>query len=224
MSTAMEQESTGANGAPLDVFAEFCAAGLWPGLGTSLAARLAAAGITAPGLVTAARLELVEGVGGKRALRLAAAFEDARPSYEVAELLVACGVPARYAGPAVARLGASAARQLREDPWRLLSLPQLRPDQADWFARQMLGGAADPQDLRRGRALVAYLLARGGRDGHTAVPADAVARSLSRFRISDPAAAIGAAVDEGPVLPFSESGPHTGEGSGGAGLGSADPS
>jgi len=148
----MEQESTGANGVPPDVFAEFCAAGLWPGIGTSLAARLAAAGITAPGLVTAARLELVEGVGSKRALRLAAAFEDARPSYEVAELLVACRVPARYAGPAVARLGASAARQLREDPWRLLSVPQLKPDQADWFARQMLGGAADPQDPRRGRA------------------------------------------------------------------------
>ena len=207
MSTAMEQESTGANGAPLDVFAEFCAAGLWPGLGTSLAARLAAAGITAPGLVTAARLELVEGVGSKRALRLAAAFEDARPSYEVAELLVACRVPARYAGPAVARLGASAARQLREDPWRLLSVPQLKPDQADWFARQMLGDAADPQDPRRGRALVTHLLGRGARDGHTAMPAEVVARSLGRFRISDPAAAIEAAIDEGTVLPFSESGP-----------------
>ena len=152
MSTATEQESTGPSGPPGDVFGEFCAAGLWPGLGTSLAARLAGAGITAPTLVTAARLELVEGVGSKRAVRLAASFEDARPSYEVAELLVACRVPARYAGPAVARLGASAARQLREDPWRLLSVPQLRPDQADWFARQMLGGAADPQDPRRGRA------------------------------------------------------------------------
>jgi exodeoxyribonuclease V alpha subunit len=206
MSTAMEQESTGANGVPPDVFAEFCAAGLWPGLGTSLAARLAAAGITAPGLVTAARLELVEGVGSKRALRLASAFEDVRPSYEVAELLVACRVPARYAGPAVARLGASAARQLREDPWRLLSVPQLKPDQADWFARQMLGDSADPQDPRRGRALVTHLLARGARDGHTAMPAEAVARALGRFRISDPAAAIEAAIGEGTVLPFSESG------------------
>src|ERR1700681_3892088 len=165
MSTAMEQESTGANGAPLDVFAEFCAAGLWPGLGTSLAARLAAAGITAPGLVTAARLELVGGGGSKRALRLAAAFEDAPPRYE---------------GSAAARLGASAARKLREDRWRLLSVPQLKPDQADWFARQMLGDAADPQDPRRGRALVTHLLGRGARDGHTAMPAEVVARSLGR--------------------------------------------
>ena len=212
MSTATEQESTGPAGPPIDVFGEFCAAGLWPGLGSSLAARLAGAGITAPSLVTAARLELVEGVGSKRAVRLAASFEDARPCYEVAELLVACRVPARYAGPAVARLGASAPRQLREDPWRLLAVPQLRPDQADWFARQMLGGAADPQDPRRGRALVAHLLARGARDGHTAMPAEVVARSLGRFRISDPAAAIEAAIDEGGVLPFSESGPDTGAG------------
>jgi exodeoxyribonuclease V alpha subunit len=202
MSTAIEQESTGASGPGPDVFGEFCAAGLWPGLGPGLASRLAGAGVTAPNLVTAARLELVEGVGSKRALRLAAAFEDARPSYQVAELLVACRVPARYAGPAVARLGPSAVRQLREDPWRLLSVPQLKPDQADWFARQMLGDAADPQDPRRGRALVTHLLARGARDGHTAVPAEAVARSLGRLRISDPAAAIEAAIDEGTVLPF----------------------
>jgi exodeoxyribonuclease V alpha subunit len=212
MSTATEQASTGANGAPRDVFGEFCAAGLWPGLGPGLAARLAGAGITAPGLVTAARLELVEGVGGKRAVRLAAAFEEARPCYEVAELLVACRVPARYAGPAVARLGASAAGQLRADPWRLLALPQLRSDQADWFARQMLGDAADPQDPRRGRALVTHLLTRGARDGHTAMPAEAVAGSLRRFRISDPAAAIEAAIDEGTVLPFSAPGPDPGAG------------
>lgn len=206
MSTATEQESTGATGPPLDVFGEFCAAGLWPGVGAGLAARLAGAGITAPNLVTAARLELVQGIGSKRALRLAAAFEDARPSYEVAELLLTCRVPARYAGAAVARLGGSAARQLRGDPWRLLSVPQLKPDQADWFARQLLGDGADPQDPRRGRALVTHLLAQGARDGHTAMPAAAVARSLGRFRISDPAAAIEAAIDEGTVLPFGTSG------------------
>lgn len=201
MSTTTER-SAAASAAGKDVFGEFCVAGLWPGLGAGLAARLAAAGITAPGLVTAARLELVEGVGSKRALRLAAAFEAARPSYETAELLVPCRVPARYAGPAVARLGASAASQLRADPWRLLSLPQLRPDQADWFARQILGREADPQDPRRGRALVAYLLARAARDGHTAVPAEAIARGLGRFRIADPAAAITAAIDDAAVLPF----------------------
>ncbi len=198
------------------MFAEFCAAGLWPGLGNRLAGRLAAAGITGPGEVTAQRLELLEGVGGKRAVALAAAFEAARPVYETARLLVACRVPARLAGPAVARLGATAPGQLREDPWRLLAVPQLRPDQADWFARQVLGGQAAPQDPRRGRALAGHLLARAAQDGHTAVPAAVIADALGRFRISDPAAAIAAAVDDGGVLPFEAAEPGPGEPDGGA--------
>ena len=185
-----------------DVFGEFCAAGLWPGLGRAMAAQLAGAGITGPALVTAERLELIDGVSGERAARLAAAFHDARPCYETAQLLAACRVPARFAGPAVAMLGRTAPGQLREDPWRLLALPQIRPDQADWFARKLLGGQASPQDPRRGRALVSYLLTRAARDGHTAVPAGVIAGALARFRIEDPAAAIAAAVDEGGVLPF----------------------
>jgi exodeoxyribonuclease V alpha subunit len=187
-----------------DVFGQFCTAGLWPGLGRGLAAQLPAAGITGPEQVSAARLQKLDGVGPKRAQRLAASFEDALPSYDTAEVLVSCRVPARYAAPAVGYLGKSAAIRLREDPWLLLSLPQIRPDQADWFARRLLGDQAHPQDPRRGRALVVYLLTRAARDGHTAVPADVIVRSVSRFRIDDPAAAVAAAVDDGTVLPFDE--------------------
>ena len=121
---------------------------------------------------------------------------------ETARLLAACQVPERLAGPAVAALGASAGQQLREDPWRLLLLPQIRPDQADWFARRMLGTGAAPQDPRRGRALTGYLLRRAARDGHTAVPAGVIASALARLRIDDPAQAVEAAVDEGTVLPL----------------------
>ena len=185
-----------------DVFGEFCAAGLWPGLDRKLAGQLAGAGITGPALVTAGRLELINGISAERAQWLAAAFHDARPCYETAQLLAACQVPARFAGPAVAMLGRTAQDQLRQDPWRLLALPQIRPDQADWFARKLLRGQATPQDRRRGRALVSYLLARAARGGHTAVPAGVIAGALARFRIEDPAAAIAAAVDEGAVLPF----------------------
>ena len=141
-------------------------------------------------------------MSGERAEWLAAAFLDARPCYETAQLLAACQVPARFAGPAVAMLGRSAQDQLRQDPWRLLAVPQIRPDQADWFARKLLREQASPQDQRRGRALVSYLLARAARDGHTAVPAGVIAGALARFRIEDPVAAIAAAVDEGGVLPF----------------------
>jgi exodeoxyribonuclease V alpha subunit len=122
---------------------------------------------------------------------------------ETARLLAACQVPERLAGPAVAVLGTGADQQLRDDPWRLLLLPQIRPDQADWFARRMLGTGAAPQDPRRGRALTGYLLRRAARDGHTAVPAGVIAAALAKLKIEDPAAAVESAVDEGTVLPFS---------------------
>jgi exodeoxyribonuclease V alpha subunit len=213
MSAAGAQSATSEQA---DVFGEFCAAGLWPGLGRTLAGRLAEAGITGPEHVSAARLQKLEGIGPKRAQRLAAAFEDALPAYEAAEILVSCRVPARYAGPAVGYLGKAAASRLREDPWLLLSLPQIRPDQADWFARKLLGDLALPQDPRRGRALVAHLLTRAGRDGHTAVPADVIMRAVGRFRIDDPAAAVAAAVDDGNVLPFEEDEPPDGDSAGAA--------
>jgi exodeoxyribonuclease V alpha subunit len=202
MSVATEVGGTPVPDDPPDVFGEFCSAGLWPGLGPKLAARLAGAGITGPELVSADRLGLIEGLSGERAEWLAAAFRDAQPCYETAQVLAACQVPARFAGPAVAMLGRTAPDQLRQDPWQLLLLPQIRPDQADWFARKLLREQASPQDPRRGRALVSYLLARAARDGHTAVPAGVIATALARFRVEDPAAAIAAAVDEGAVLPF----------------------
>src|SRR5215469_3953288 len=194
---------------PADVFGQFCAAGLWPGLGRSLAAQLPGAGITGPEQVSPARLQKLDGVGPKRAQRLAASFQDSLPSYDAAEVLVSCQVPARYAAPAVGYLGKSAAIRLREDPWLLLSLPQIRPDQADWFARRLLADQAHPHDPRRGRALVVYLLTRAARDGHTAVPADVILRSVARFRVDDPAAAVAAAVDDGSVLPFGQAEPGT---------------
>ncbi|HEY1917585.1 MAG TPA: AAA family ATPase [Streptosporangiaceae bacterium] len=222
MSTASAQPEAADEQTASEVFGQFCAAGLWPGLGRTTAGRLDAAGITGPELVTAKRLELVEGVGPKRAERLAASFQDALPCYDVAELLVPCRVPAKFAGAAVGYLGKSAAIRLRQDPWLLLSLPQIRPDQADWFARQLLGGQAQPQDPRRGRAIVAHLLTRAARDGHTAVPADVIMRSAGRFRVEDPAAAVEAAIDDGSVLPFEPEdldlagdGPEDGEPDGG---------
>jgi exodeoxyribonuclease V alpha subunit len=203
MSTVSDETAAG-------VFGEFCASGLWPGVGRGMAEKLLAAGLTGPADVTAGRLELVEGIGPKRAARLAASFDRARPVYETAQLLAGCRVPARFAGPAVAILGLSAARQLAEDPWKLLSLPQVRPDQADWFARKLLDDQAHPQDPRRGRALVVHLLARAARDGHTAVPAEVVLRTLGGFGIDDPGTAVVAAIDDGTVLPFDAPVPEDG--------------
>ncbi len=195
MSTVSDESAT-------ELFGEFCAAGLWPGVGRAMAEKLRAAGISSPNDVTAGRLELVEGIGPKRAARLAASFTRAQPAYETAGLLTSCRVPARFAGSAVALLGPLAAEQLREDPWKLLTLPQIRPEQADWFARQLLTGGASPQDPRRGRALVVHLLNKASRDGHTAAPAEAVLTSLGRFGVGDASGAVVAAIDDGSVLPF----------------------
>jgi exodeoxyribonuclease V alpha subunit len=195
MSTVSDESAT-------QLFGEFCAAGLWPGVGRAVAEKLRAAGITSPDDVTAGRLELVEGFGPKRAARLAASFTRVQPAYETAGLLISCRVPARFAGSAVALLGPLAAEQLREDPWKLLTLPQIRPEQADWFARQLLADGASPKDPRRGRALVVHLLNKASRDGHTAAPADAVLTALGRFGVSDAAEAVVAAIDDGSVLPF----------------------
>jgi exodeoxyribonuclease V alpha subunit len=195
MSTVSDESAT-------RLFGEFCGAGLWPGVGRVMAEKLQAAGITSPDDVTAGRLELVEGIGPKRAIRLAAAFTRAQPAYETAGLLTSCRVPAKYAGSAVALLGPLAAETLREDPWKLLTLPQIRPDQADWFARQVLDAGATPQDPRRGRALVVHLLNKASRDGHTAAPAEPVLAALGRFGVGDPGGAVMAAIDDGSVLPF----------------------
>ncbi len=185
-----------------DVFAAFCAAGLWPGLGRAVAERLTAAGITSPNDVTVERLARIDGVGPKRADRLVEGFADAAPAYAVCELVVPAGAPARVAARAVDVLGRSAAAALQEDPWRLLGARDVTPAQADAFARHLLGSAAHPHDGRRGRALVVWLLSRGARDGHTVMPAATVVSALAAYAVGEAAAAVRAALDDGQVTEF----------------------
>ena len=98
------------------VFAAFCAAGLWPGLGKRAAAELPAAGITSPDDVTADRLLKLPRVGRQRAERLFSSFLAAAPTYEVVGLLVGAGLDAKLASSAADALGNDAARRLRDDP------------------------------------------------------------------------------------------------------------
>ena len=200
MSTVSDESAT-------RLFGEFCGAGLWPGVGRAMAEKLQAAGITSPdgrdGRAAGAGRGYRAQAGGPAGGRV----HPRPPAYETAGLLTSCRVPAKYAGSAVALLGPLAAETLREDPWKLLTLPQIRPDQADWFARQVLDGEATPQDPRRGRALVVHLLNKASRDGHTAAPAEAVLAALGRFGVGDPGSAVVAAIDDGSVLPFEAHGP-----------------
>lgn len=181
------------------VFAAFCAAGLWPGLGRRTAAELPAAGITAPDDVTADRLVKLPRVGRQRAERLFSSFLSAQPTYEVVELLVGAGLQAKLASGVADRLGPDAARRLRDDPWALLSLSGVTLGDADRLAIAILKGA-DRQDSRRGRAIVGLTLRTATRDGHTVLPADLVVAALQAEGIADPGAAIVAAVESGDVL------------------------
>jgi exodeoxyribonuclease V alpha subunit len=181
------------------VFAAFCAAGLWPGLGRRTAAELPAAGITSPDDVSADRLIKLPRVGRQRAERLFSSFLSAQPTYEVVELLVGAGLHAKLAAGVADTLGPDAARRLRDDPWALLSLTGVTLGDADRLAIAVLEGA-DRQDSRRGRAIVGLTLRTATRDGHTVLPADLVVAALQAEGVSDPAAAIVAAVESGDVL------------------------
>src|SRR4051794_33857737 len=181
------------------VFAAFCAAGLWPGLGKRAAAELAAAGITPPDDVTADRLLTLPRVGRQRAERLFSGFLAAAPTYEVVGLLVGAGLDAKLAAGVADALGPDAARRLRDDPWALVGLPGVTLTDADRLAIAILPGA-DRQDSRRGRAVVAHTLRTATRDGHTVLPAELVVAALRAEGITDPAAAIASAVESGDVL------------------------
>ena len=196
------------------VFAAFCAAGLWPGLGKRAAAELPAAGITSPDDVTADRLLKLPRVGRQRAERLFSSFLAAAPIYEVVGLLVGAGLEAKLAATAADALGNDAARRLRDDPWALLGLTGVTLGDADRLAIAVLPGA-DRQDTRRGRAVVAHTLRTATRDGHTVLPADLVVAALRADGVTDPAAAVVAAVESGEVLEHEPPEPEYDEGEGG---------
>jgi exodeoxyribonuclease V alpha subunit len=181
------------------VFAAFCAAGLWPGLGRTLAEALPGAGITGPDDVTATKLGELPKVGAIRAGRLLSGWIGAAPAYQVAGLVVPAGLPARVAGRAVETFGDDAPRLLREDPWRLLELADLRIVDVDRVAVAAIPGVRR-DDPRRGRALVGYVLARAARDGHTVQPAALVLAALEADGVPDPAGAVAAAQQNGAVL------------------------
>ena len=175
------------------MFAAFCSAGLWPGLGSTLAGQLADSGIRGPDDVTATALAELPKVGTVRAGRLMSAFIAAQPAYQVVELLLAAGLTARLAGRAVETFGPGAHRLLRDDPWRLLQLVGVEVADADALARVAIPGVSQ-SDPRRCRALVGYVLARAARDGHTLLPAADVGHELQLYRVADTDAAIADAV------------------------------
>ncbi|MBZ4324123.1 helix-hairpin-helix domain-containing protein, partial [Streptomyces huiliensis] len=104
---------------------------------------------------------------------------------EARRVLAAGGAPENLAGAVVAALGEQAAEALREDPWLLLGVKGVRPEQADGFARALLGDGCGPGDERRARALTAWLLERAALAGHTVLEAPALREELARRAVPD---------------------------------------
>ncbi|MDT0451284.1 helix-hairpin-helix domain-containing protein [Streptomyces hesseae] len=142
--------------------------------------------------------------GPVRAARIA-------PSAGLTEVLAAGGAPEALAGQVAEALGENAAEELREDPWRLLAVPAVQPEQADGFARALLGDACGPADERRARALVGRFLERAALAGHTVLESSAVVAELSRRSVPDPEAALRDVLAEGTVLVFREGPEDEGE-------------
>ncbi len=180
------------------VFGAFCAAGLWPGLGRTTAARLPESGIRTPSDVEVTRLAAIQGVSPVRARRLVDSFAAASGAYTAAELLVAADLPARLVRRLVDELGPGVADALRADPWALLAAGEAELAQADRLARVMGAGR---DDARRGPAVVMYLLGRAAsRFGDTAAPLETLLRAAARDGVADPVAALRTAVEEGQVI------------------------
>jgi hypothetical protein len=123
---------------------------------------------------------------------------------DVRGVLAAGDAPEELAAEVAGRLGERAAELLREDPWQLLSVPGVRPEQADGFARVLLGAQCGPGDVRRTAALVGWLLERAALQGHTAVAAEQVCAALTGHAVPDPAGAVAHAVAEGVALSLQE--------------------
>ncbi|WP_225838410.1 helix-hairpin-helix domain-containing protein [Streptomyces sp. NK08204] len=122
----------------------------------------------------------------------------------VRRVLAAGGAPDALAPQVATALGEGADTVLREDPWQLLRVGGVRPEQADGFARALLGAACGPDDERRGRAMSGWLLEQAALAGHTALELPVLTEALARRAVPDPDAAVQSTLAEGEALVFQD--------------------
>jgi hypothetical protein len=128
----------------------------------------------------------------------------------VRQVLGEGGAPEVLAPQVAAALGEGADEQLRADPWQLLRVAGVRPEQADGFARALLGAECGPDDERRGRAVTVWLLEQAALAGHTALEMPALLAALAQRGVPDPDSAVQDAIAEGDALVFQDALEETG--------------
>ena len=114
------------------------------------------------------------------------------------------GAPDSLAPQVAAALGEGADGRLRADPWLLLRVGGVRPEQADGFARALLGAETGPDDERRGRALTGWLLEQAALAGHTALEMPTLTAALAQRGVPDADEAVQHSVVEGEALVFQD--------------------
>ncbi len=114
------------------------------------------------------------------------------------------GAPESLAAQVAAVLGEGAGDRLRVDPWQLLRVGGVRPEQADGFARALLGAECGPDDERRGRAVTVWLLEQAALAGHTVLEMPALVAALTQRGVPDPEAAVQDTLAEGEALVFQD--------------------
>ncbi|MGX1220921.1 helix-hairpin-helix domain-containing protein [Streptomyces ambofaciens] len=122
----------------------------------------------------------------------------------VGRVLAEGGAPEALAPQTAALLGEGAQDALRADPWQLLRVAGVRPEQADGFARALLGAECGPDDERRGRALTVWLLEQAALAGHTALELPRLTATLAQRGVPDPDAAVQSTLAEGEALAFQD--------------------
>ncbi|GGS34403.1 helix-hairpin-helix domain-containing protein [Streptomyces griseoviridis] len=122
----------------------------------------------------------------------------------VRRVLARGGAPETLAPAVAAALGEGADEMLGADPWQLLRVPGVRPEQADGFARALLGADCRPDDERRGRAVTGWLLEQAALAGHTALELPRLTATLAQRGVPDPDAAVRSTLAEGEALAFQD--------------------
>ncbi|MEU0107510.1 helix-hairpin-helix domain-containing protein [Streptomyces sp. NPDC006251] len=122
----------------------------------------------------------------------------------VRRVLAEGGAPEALAPQAAGALGEGADELLRADPWQLLRIAGVRPEQADGFARALLGAECGPDDERRGRAVTVWLLEQAALAGHTALDLPALLAALAQRGVPDPDSAVQDTLAEGEALVFQD--------------------
>ncbi|MGI5374203.1 helix-hairpin-helix domain-containing protein [Streptomyces sp. CA-251387] len=137
-----------------------------------------------------------------------AAETPAAPAPETLEVvrrvLADGGAPEALAPQVAAVLGEGAGDRLRADPWQLLRVGGVRPEQADGFARALLGAECGPDDERRGRAVTVWLLEQAALAGHTALELPTLTAALAQRGVPDADTAVQNTLAEGEALAFQD--------------------